>query len=260
MSAYVRYIEAAGARVIPLIRDDPDEVTLDKLSKIDGVLAPGGDGDYLKIGKLIMDQVIKYNDEGHFYPMWGTCLGYENMALFTASKPDSVLELYGTRHISQPLEFLKDPSSTKMFCSMEEEHVETLKNGNVTYNSHKWSIRPETMESDEGLKAFWDVTSISYDANNTKFIASVEAKNYPIMGTQFHPEKTTMSWNDETVYHFNHSWESIKTNRHFADLFVMMARANPNNWGTFQEVQANQIDNYELYVTELYEGDVYVFK
>lgn len=55
MAAYVKFMEAAGARVIPLIWNEPKEVTMDKLSKINGVLFPGGDGDYLEYGRTIIN-------------------------------------------------------------------------------------------------------------------------------------------------------------------------------------------------------------
>lgn len=55
MSAYTKYIEAQGARVVPLIFEDSAEVTLDKVAHLDGVLYPGGAGDYYDIGKTVLD-------------------------------------------------------------------------------------------------------------------------------------------------------------------------------------------------------------
>ena len=46
MCAYVRYIQASGARVVPLIEGESEEILLHKLNHINGVLFPGGDGDY----------------------------------------------------------------------------------------------------------------------------------------------------------------------------------------------------------------------
>jgi hypothetical protein len=53
MQAYVDFIIAAGARVVPFIMNEPKYVTLDKLSKVNGVLFPGGDGDYLEYGRFV---------------------------------------------------------------------------------------------------------------------------------------------------------------------------------------------------------------
>jgi hypothetical protein len=73
MVAYVNYMEAQGAKVVPIINGEDKKVTIDKIHHIDGVLLPGGDGDYFDIGKTVFDEVKKINDGGQFYPLWGTC-------------------------------------------------------------------------------------------------------------------------------------------------------------------------------------------
>ena len=94
MSDYVYYMEAQGARVVPIINEESQEQIANKLNHLDAVLFPGGDGDYLATGKFVFDQVIKKNDEGQFYPAWGICLGYENMVNYTASAGWDTLEHY----------------------------------------------------------------------------------------------------------------------------------------------------------------------
>jgi gamma-glutamyl hydrolase len=59
----------------------------------------------------------------------------------------------------------------------------------------------------------------------------MEAKDYPIFGTQFHPEKPSQLWIDG--YNINHSWENIQVSKHFADLLVAMSRANNNTYGNY---------------------------
>ena len=76
MAAYVKFVEEAGARVVPLIWGEPVEVTMDKISKLKGVFFPGGDGDYLEMGRMIMEKLIEYNDDGLVYPAFGVCLGF----------------------------------------------------------------------------------------------------------------------------------------------------------------------------------------
>lgn len=76
MSAYVKFLESAGARIIPMIRSESREVTLDKLSKVNGILFPGGTGDYIEYGQFIFDTVKQINDNGTYFPLWGTCLGF----------------------------------------------------------------------------------------------------------------------------------------------------------------------------------------
>jgi len=190
MSAYVKYIEASGARVVPLIVSDSDDVLQMKLDHVDGVLFPGGAGDYIDMGMKVLDYAKKMNDQGHFFPLWGTCLGFERLVAFTADSPGDALSLIEAEHVSLPITFTKDPTTTRMYQGLGQSAWE-LQNNPFLYNGHHFGVKPETMENDAGLKSFWDVTAISYtpDDEKTAFVASVEAKNYPFFGTQYHPEK-----------------------------------------------------------------------
>lgn len=85
MEAYVDFISSAGARIVPLIVGESEEVTLEKLKGLNGVFMPGGDGDYVEFGRFIYNKVKEFNDQGIYYPLWGTCLGYENMAIYAAT-------------------------------------------------------------------------------------------------------------------------------------------------------------------------------
>ena len=256
MAAYVRYMEASGARVVPIIYDEPFETIKEKLSHIDAVLFPGGDGDYLDMGGRIFDEIIRMNDEGTFYPAWGTCLGYESILSYTTKAGLDILNTYDIHKVSLPLKFTKDPQNTKMYEGLGAISKE-LELGNYTYNSHTFGVRPDVFDADEDLKQFWDVTAHSFMPNGTAFIASVEAKDYPIFATQYHPEKPTQDWFDGK--NINHSHESIELQQHFSKVFVDMARANPNTFGNFSETDQHVISNYEVINTLTAYSEVYAF-
>ena len=84
MDAYVKFVESSGARVVPLIYHTNIEETLEKIEHLNGILFCGGsaddDLDYKNFGKAIFEKVKKMNDEGNYFPLWGTCLGFENFA------------------------------------------------------------------------------------------------------------------------------------------------------------------------------------
>ena len=86
MAAYVDFLQGSGARVVPLILGEDWDVTLDKINRLDGILFPGGNGDYIEFGRSVYNEVKSMNDQGHFYPLWGTCLGFENMAIWAADE------------------------------------------------------------------------------------------------------------------------------------------------------------------------------
>ena len=93
MAAYVKWLEQAGARVVPLILNEPLDVSMDKLSKLDAVFLPGGGGDYIDWGRPIYDRVKQYNDEGTFYPIWGTCLGFQTLAIWESDLGRDILDV-----------------------------------------------------------------------------------------------------------------------------------------------------------------------
>lgn len=258
MAAYVKYVEAQGARVVPIIYGESWETTKDKLDQLDGVLFPGGGGDYLEVGRKILDYVTDQNDNGHFYPLWGTCLGYERLLIYTADLGKDVLTNIELHKKSIPLKFTRDPRKTRMYAPLGLKAFEFEKK-NLTYNSHTWAVAPELFETDKGLADFWDLTAIStIPGNGTAFAASIEAKKYPIFATQFHPEKPSELWTDG--YDIDHSWESIQLQSIFGKEFVAMARENTNSFANFTEYAKYDISNYPTIQTFEEMADAYAFK
>jgi len=80
-----------------------------------------------------------------------------------------------------------------MFCELGNKALRLTK-GNYTFNSHAYALTPEKWSKDQKLTNFWDVTSVStmqVKGKQRTFVASMEAKKYPIMATIFHPDRMT---------------------------------------------------------------------
>mmetsp|Transcript_18328 Transcript_18328/g.13321 ORF Transcript_18328/g.13321 Transcript_18328/m.13321 type:complete len:89 (+) Transcript_18328:693-959(+) len=85
------------------------------------------------------------------------------------------------------------------------------------------------------------VTAISYmpEPDNRPFVASIEGKRYPILGTQYHPEiPYNVYLEDQGI---NHEWLSVQLNRNIAYQFVSMARQNPHVYGDYSTTQKDII-------------------
>lgn len=183
MAAYVKFMEAAGARVVPLIWNEPEDVTMEKLSKLNGVLFPGGDGDYEDFGRTIINRLKEYNDAGQYYPAWGTCLGFENMLIWASDRGNDILEVYNAHKISLTLDFVVDPLETEMFGALGQDAYRFEKTA-MTLNSHTFSVNPDSFTTDKSLSEFYKLTSVSYEPETGKpFGTSMEAYNYPFYGT-----------------------------------------------------------------------------
>lgn len=238
MHSYVDFLQSGGARVVPLVMNEPVDVTVEKLKKLNGVFMPGGDGDYLEYGRFVYDRIKELNDEGVYLPLWSVCMGYENMLSYISDDGWDVMGSYEMDYGSLTLEFTVDPRETQMYSQLGDEAF-LFEDHAITYNSHHWSVDPEVFETDEKLRDMFTVTAISYMPDGRPITASIESDKYPFYGTQFHPEKSSMVWLDDSD--IDHTWLAIKLNSIFNDKFVQLARHSTNYYGTYEEVQKDII-------------------
>ena len=167
--------------MIPIRDTETDADTLTKLSKINGVLFPGGAGDdqYKAKARFIYEQAIEMNDKGEFFPLWGICQGFEYLAMFAADEGDSVLTKLQSHDISLRLQFTVDPSKTKMFHDAGEQ-AKLYEETPSFFMSHTWGIDPKKFETDKGLAKMFTPTSTSTDCTrDSTFVSSMESPDYP---------------------------------------------------------------------------------
>jgi gamma-glutamyl hydrolase len=95
-ASYVKFLESAGARVVPIHYDSTRAELTSLFHSINGVLFPGGGADLSnttlirRSGQILYDLAIAANDAGDSFPLWGTCMGFQFLGLLTAQQ-DSIL-------------------------------------------------------------------------------------------------------------------------------------------------------------------------
>jgi len=93
-----------------LIFDGDLETELAKLKNLNGVFFCGGGagGDYETFGAAVYKKAKEMNNEGNYLPVWGTCLGFENLAMFAAglSKKEMLTPGYNASDANYELHFL----------------------------------------------------------------------------------------------------------------------------------------------------------
>lgn len=91
-ASYVKFVEGGGARVIPIWIDKPKDYYVEIMSKINGVLLPGGatwfnqSHGYADAGEIIYQHAKDLYDAGDYFPIWGTCLGFELLTYLDANR------------------------------------------------------------------------------------------------------------------------------------------------------------------------------
>ncbi|XP_053606790.1 gamma-glutamyl hydrolase A-like isoform X1 [Plodia interpunctella] len=251
-ASYVKDVEASGARVVPIMIGKDRSYYAELMSKINGVLFPGGatyfnqsDG-YADAGQHIYEIAQELNDNGDYFPVFGTCLGYELLMILASGRSEVENRANCSSKRNMPLHFTHDFRDSKMYRKAEEDVITWLANENITVNYHQFCILDKNMEA-YNLTKDWRITSHSDDDNGLEFIASVEHRRYPIYGVQFHPEKIPFEWNNQ----YPHSYKALKANRHFMDFFVSECRKNLHAFATKTEENQHLIYNYQPRFTGL---------
>jgi len=77
-ASYVKWIESAGGRVVPLRYDAPVEETEALMKGLNGLLYPGGGASldegsaFYQGARSMWEFALKSNEAGEHYPVWGT--------------------------------------------------------------------------------------------------------------------------------------------------------------------------------------------
>ncbi|XP_070580139.1 gamma-glutamyl hydrolase-like [Ptychodera flava] len=255
-AGYVKFLESAGARVVPVRVNQTDEYYQHLFESLNGVLFTGGDVDlktsgYAKAGKIFYDLAVKAFDNGDLFPMWGTCLGFQLFTALTSGK--DLLTDTDAVHVSYPLNFQKGYESSRMFMKSEEsEHITgILSTQNVTFNSHHFGITPQTFHNNVDLRNFYKVLSTNYDQKGKEFVSVIEGFKYPFYATQWHPEINPFEFSPRLGVNANHSEDAVKVTQYMANFFVGEARKSSHHFKDKAEESSALIYNY----TPVYTGN-----
>ncbi|XP_022168636.1 gamma-glutamyl hydrolase A-like, partial [Myzus persicae] len=219
-ASYVKSIEASGGQVVPVFTNRTTEYYMDAVKKVNGILVPGG-GCAFNISFGICQStneifhIVKHiNDEGDRFPILGICLGFE-LLLITSIDGKNPLTACDSIGMNLPLNLIPTmEEKSVLFKTMPKDVRNILLTEPVTANHHIHCVTQKNFTSMK-LDHFWNPITINEDENNLTYISTVEAKNYPFVGLQFHPEKNAYEWERNDP----HSWSAIYSARYFYDWF-----------------------------------------
>jgi len=251
-ASYVKYLEAAGARVVPVNYYATNAEIDNLVGSLNGFFFPGGGSSFPSSAQYLFDKVVAANKNGNFLPLWGTCMGFQWL-LIAASKNSNILDpkngQMDSYNLSIPLDFVSGSIATqsKLFGSAPSDIVDILATQNVTMNNHHYGIFTEHFQSTTSLSSFFRLISTNKDRQGVEFVSTIESFDYPIFGSQWHPEKNGFEWgktNGIPNEAINHSPPSIAIAQYTADFFVQQARQNTQAYSNAAAEDAALIENY----------------
>jgi len=215
----------------------------DILSQINGVLLPGGGSSLPESVVYLLDKIVEGNRAGNYFPVWGTCLGFEFLVQYGATLGNipSVLESgFDAENMSLPLQ-ISDRDG--LYADPTVYHIAT--EHNVTMNNHNQGITPESFQKYTLLTDKWKVTSVNQDQRGRTFVSTMEPlqpAKFPMYGVQYHPEKNAFEY--ATYPGTNIPYEAIDHSELGVDFSIYLARFFVNMARKSQDINPEQ-HNYD---------------
>ncbi|CAG2221190.1 GGH [Mytilus edulis] len=190
---YIKWIESAGGGVVPIRDKESEEYYEQMFTYTNGVLLPGGGvnlftSGYANASRYFYEMALKActhylkhmyiidnaYDKGDYYPVWGTCLGFQELSALTAGV--LVTTNASVWDKSLPLNLTEDYKESRMFGNLPDDVKTYLMKDNVTPNFHAYGVTSETYNSNSRLKKFFKVLSTNVASNGKEFLSTVEAR------------------------------------------------------------------------------------
>jgi len=220
--AYEEWLERAGAdsTVTPSKFEGAD---LEKLfNSINGFLIPGGGDPFGTSVDAMIDRAVKANQAGDYFPVWGTCLGFEWTTDHFAGDRKAITDGFDSEGLALPLDFTAAAADSRIYSAANASLMRWLRTEAITYNAHHEGIDPSRFAGYSGLGDF-NVLATGADRKNKPFVAQIEHKTLPVYANQFHPEKIE---HDSGVPKTPHA---IAAARELASFFVSEAKKSKHS-------------------------------
>lgn len=242
---YVKYVESGGSRVMPIRLTHTTEEYEDIFRKINGLLFIGGasnlqTSDFARVAKIFFKLALKANDEGDFFPIWGTCLGMQLLTVLVSG--ENLLEKATAENVTFPLNLTADAYSSRMFRDFPEDFMKILTQEALTGNFHHYGLTVETFQKHEILHNFFTMLSTNIAVNGLRFVSTMEAKRYPFYGVQWHPEGNAFLWS--RGLNFSHSAHAVHLSSLMAEFLVSEGRKSSHHFDNPAEEASSLIYNF----------------
>lgn len=195
--------------------------------------------------EYILKHVMRENHHGRFYPLWGTCLGFERLLQLIAQDVEAtIVEDFDAENYPINLG-LTDPAwHSRLFRSMSDELFTEVASpiGRLAFNNHGLGVHPDAFQNNTELDKHLSVLSVDLDRNGKPFVSTVEGKTYPLYATQWHPEKSPWEWNP--AWRIVRNDLAIQLSNYFGRFFVNECKYNENRFESLEVEDALLLHNW----------------
>jgi gamma-glutamyl hydrolase len=138
--------------------------------------------------------IQSYNNNIPF-PIWGTCLGMENM-IQAIDKNINLTRLYSYPNYMLPFNPTKEGMlHSNIIKNMNEDILHSWMMKPIQIHNHGKGITPSLFNKSKNLTNLFNIVTINEDKNGRTFVSLIEGKKYPFYGVQWHPELSKKTYN-----------------------------------------------------------------
>jgi gamma-glutamyl hydrolase len=234
-ASYVKWLEAGGARVVPLRYDAPAAATRNLLRQINGALFTGGAASFFEAdgvtlsaygatASLVFNESVAAHAAGESWPLWGTCLGHELISVLGAGADNSVLTGgFDAENLTLSVGWTAAAATSRLWGGVPDVRAR-FAGGAIAMNAHSFGVSPADFAANAPLSARFVVTATQTDRAGRAFTASMEGRDgLPIFSTQWHPEKSLFEWPVPSYEYIAHNFSAVMANHYPSALFASLA-------------------------------------
>lgn len=251
-SSYVKFLEAGGARVVPIPYDIAPAPLATLLASLNGALFTGGAADFFTpqgaltpfaaTAQAIFNASVSAATAGEVWPLWGTCLGFELIAVLAGGQ--GVLSPgWDSENLTATVAWAPAAQASRLWASADARAAFAA--APIAFNAHTQGVAPSAFAAAPGLAGRFTALGTSLDRSGRPFVATMEGKApLAIYATQWHPEKAVFEWPDDWLEYIPHSLSAVTHSLGAAAFFVEQARANSRAFASASALDAALIYNY----------------
>lgn len=241
-NSHIKFLESAGARVVPIDHTMNDEDLEKMLSQLNGLYIPGdsktlvtdSQWGYTKMVRRILRWAQRHNEvESQHFPI--LAVGYGALAMIRSQMKDEAELTQFAPGGGYQQNLVHDPKHTYLFDEFTREQLEDVLDKIKFFSDLELGINMEDFVLDHNTLSniFMPVCTFhntQKESQNKEFVSAIEGILYPWFGVMYRIDRIQFSQESKLRDLTDHSKDAIHHAQKIANLFIDEARLSSNEF------------------------------